>query len=129
MKKLYRDSNGRIYLIKESYDEFEDVELEDEFDGKSKPDPIASIETEPDKWEDDMVLDEFISDFDEESAREITDKISQLPERLSHELIAKVKRNFRRLFTHNDADERYDILIDMIEDAKEKRLNMKDCPR
>lgn len=136
MKKVYRDAKGRPYMIKEAYgdDSSEESVLGlnlnrvKEFIGRiatgkqyySYGDSFEDVIEHGDDAADDVnwILSEFISDFDSESVEEVVNTLKSVGERKYTAILRKILRNYTRLRRHNML-ERYDILMDMVEDAKE----------
>ena len=136
MKKVYRDANGRPYMIKEAYDDNSSEEsvlglnlnkvkgfIERITTGNqyySHGDSFEDVIEYGDDAADDVnwILSEFISDFDSESVEDVVNTLKSVGERKYTAILGKILRNYTRLRRHN-MPERYDILMDMVEDAKE----------
>jgi hypothetical protein len=135
MKKVYRDAKGRPYMIKESYDP-ETIDAADErkiglgdinlimagIENIDEEDPEAYADELEEKtnWDANEIFAHFVSDFDEDSIEHVLGKFSNISDRAQQSILFKIGRNYRRLRRHTMA-ERYDILVDMIEDAKEAK--------
>lgn len=136
MKKVYRDSKGRPYMIKEAYGDDSSEESVLGLDLKKVKEFIERITTGKqyysygDSFEDvieyggddaddvNWILGEFISDFDSESVEDVVNTLKSAGERKYTAILRKILRNYARLRRHS-MSERYDILMDMVEDAKE----------
>jgi hypothetical protein len=137
MKKIYRDANGRPYMIKESYNPEEEVEdprderknelgdinlimagIENLTD--DNPDIYANKLEEDSYWDVNDIFVHFVSDFDESSIEHILARLSNITAKDVQNIMFKIGRNYRRLRKHT-AVERYDILVDMIDDIRESK--------
>lgn len=136
MKKVYRDINGRPYMIKEAYGDDSSEESVLGLDLNKVKEFIERITTGKqyysygDSFEDvieyggdaaddvNWILGEFISDFDPESVEDVVNTLKGIGERKYTAILRKILRNYTRLRRHN-MSERYDILMDMVEDARE----------
>lgn len=112
MTKIYKDFNGRIYMLKkhmnsklneeEFDDNFEDS-FEEDFNDENQINDVISV---------------FVSDFDNDSKIFVSDKVDNLTDKQRDELAKILHRNSER-YNKMPASKRLEIILDIVEDLRE----------